>query len=239
VLEVKGLFAGYGPQTVLHDINIACDTGHVVCIVGPNGAGKSTLMRAITGVIKPSKGAVTWNGRDITSASPHRIVARGIGYVQEGRHVFAPLTVMENLKAGGLLTKRKSRKLYDEQLETVQKLFPELSDRMGQPAGTLSGGQQQMVALGRALMGRPELLLLDEPSLGLAPIVIDRIYENIRGFRDAGMGLIIVEPSPERVISIAESISVLAGGQIRKVGKPEEFAVSGDDLMNVYFGAST
>jgi branched-chain amino acid transport system ATP-binding protein len=236
MLEVKGLFSGYGPQTVLHDINVSCDRGQVVCIVGPNGAGKSTLMRSITGVVKPSKGTVTWNGRDITAAPPHRIIAKGIGYVQEGRHVFAPLTVMDNLKMGGVLTRRKSRRAFNEQLASVQNLFPELSDRMGQLAGTLSGGQQQMVALGRALMGKPELLLLDEPSLGLAPIVIDRIYENIRQFRDAGMGLIIVEPSPDRVIGIAESISVLAGGQIKKVGTAEDFAVSGDDLMNVYFG---
>ena len=236
MLEVKGLYAGYGPQTVLHDINISCDLGTVACIVGPNGAGKSTFMRSITGVVKPSKGKVTWKGRDITGSSPHRIVAGGIGYVQEGRHVFAPLTVMDNLKMGGLLTKRRSRKVYAKQLESVQELFPELSDRMGQLAGTLSGGQQQMVALGRALMGNPELLLLDEPSLGLAPIVIDRIYENIRTFRDAGMGLIIVEPSPDRVLDIAETISVIAGGQIRKVGTPEDFDVSGDDLMSVYFG---
>lgn len=238
MLEVTGLFAGYGPQTVLHDVSVSCDRGRVACIVGPNGAGKSTLMRSITGVVKPSKGSVKWNGRDITSKPPHKVSAAGIGYVQEGRHVFAPLTVLDNLRMGGVRLKRRSRKAYNEQFENVQRMFPELSERMGQVAGTLSGGQQQMLALGRALMAGPELLLLDEPSLGLAPIVIDRIYDNIRQFRDEGMGLIIVEPSPDRVMDIAETISVLANGEIKKVGKPTEFAVSGEALMNVYFGGS-
>lgn len=236
MLEVKNLNSGYGAIRVLVGVGMQCDIGQCVSIVGANGAGKSTLLKTIAGVLKPTSGSIAWKGSKISGSSPQKVAAAGLSLVPEGRGMLEPLTVMENLEVGGHLAKKRSKAEYTANLETVFELFPALKDRRGQVSRSLSGGEQQMLSIGRALMRSPEMLMLDEPSLGLAPVIADRIYEAIRELRDRGMGVVLVEPSPERTIAIASRVMVLAQGRVVRDMSVEEFQQSQEELFSIYFG---
>jgi branched-chain amino acid transport system ATP-binding protein len=236
MLELNDVHSGYGQQLVLREVSVRCDPGEAIAIIGPNGAGKSTLLKTIIGVVKPARGEVTWQGRGIGGQSPHRIVGRGISMVQEGRALFWNLSVQENLRLGGHLTYRRDRARYARRLEEMFELFPALAERRDQRAGTLSGGEQQMLAIGRVLIREPELLMLDEPSLGLAPIVIERIYELIGRLKASGMALIIVEPQPQHVLDVVDRVVVLDRGRIVEDATRSDFAAQAEDLINTYLG---
>jgi ABC-type branched-subunit amino acid transport system ATPase component len=212
-LVVRGLSAGYGPMRVLENVALEAQGGELTVIVGPNGAGKSTLLRALSGLI-PRQGEVLFDGAPLpTRASA--IVARGLAQVPEGRQLFAQMTVLENLELGAYLVSRGER---GARLARVLELFPRLAERRRQLAGTMSGGEQQMLAVGRALMGRPKLLMLDEPSLGLAPKMVDELLAIVRRIRDEGVTVLLVEQNVAKALAIAESAYVLERGAVAMKG---------------------
>ncbi len=212
VLKVSGLRAGYGGLEVLHEISFFVCAGEVVALLGANGAGKTTALRAISGLVAARSGSVEFGGRRLTGLSPHRIARAGIGHVAEGRELFAGLTVRENLEMGGYHLSAADRKLARDR---VLRLFPILGERMEAAAGSLSGGQQQMVAIGRALMGRPTLLMLDEPSLGLDPLTTGRVFAALNTLREEGLGILLVEQNAVRTLRMADRAYVLENGQIQ------------------------
>lgn len=222
MLKLNHIIAGYGKAEVLHDINLEVKEGEVVALVGPNGAGKTTTIRCITGELSVTKGTILYKGKDITSLPPYKIVPLGIGCSPEGRNIFGNLSVYENLKMGGYLLKEKA--LYQEQLEWVYQLFPKLWDRRDQLAESLSGGEQQMLAIGRAVMTRPQLLLLDEPSLGLAPVVVDQIYEKIEEIGQQGSSILLVEQNVRLALEISSRAYVMESGQIHLSGDSASLA---------------
>jgi branched-chain amino acid transport system ATP-binding protein len=236
MLEVRDLTSGYGAVRVLAGVRLDCRVGQCVSVVGANGAGKSTLLKTIAGILKPTSGTITWKGARIGGLPPQKVAAAGLSLVPEGRGMLEPLTVLENLEVGGHLARKRSKAEYAGNLQKVFDLFPVLSDRKAQVSRSLSGGEQQMLAIGRALMRSPEMLMLDEPSLGLAPAVADRIYDAIRELRDRGMGVVLVEPSPERVVAIASRVMVLAQGRVVRDMSIEEFQQSHDEFFSMYFG---
>jgi branched-chain amino acid transport system ATP-binding protein len=236
MLELNDVHSGYGQQLVLREVSVRCAPGEAIAIIGPNGAGKSTLLKTICGVVRPARGSVTWQGRGIGGQSPHRVVARGISLVQEGRALFWNLTVEENLRLGGDLVYRRDRSRYAKRLHEMYELFPTLRERRTQRAGTLSGGEQQMLAIARVLIREPELLMLDEPSLGLAPIVIERIYQVIASLKQSGMSLIIVEPQPQHVLDVVDRVVVLDRGRVVEDATRSDFAAQAEDLINTYLG---
>src|SRR5476651_1687596 len=192
MLEIKNLFGGYGAIPALHGISLSVRAGSIVTLIGSNGAGKTTTLKTISGLLKPKSGEIFYDGKNIAGLPPHQIVARGLSHVPEGRMIFANLTVLENLQLGAYL--QKDKKIIRRELEHVFSLFPRLSERQKQIAGTLSGGEQQMLAIGRALMSKPKLLLLDEPSLGLAPLLVKTIFEKIVEInREQGITILLVE----------------------------------------------
>ena len=213
LLELAETHVHYGGIHALKGISIGVDRGQIVTLVGANGAGKSTALRAISGLLKPSKGAIRFDGRSIVGTAPHEIVRLGISHVPEGRIVFANLSVEDNLELGAYL--RKDRKAIAEDRRKVYALFPRLEERRRQSSGTLSGGEQQMLAIGRALMARPALLLMDEPSLGLAPILVREIFSVIREIRERGTTIVLVEQNARMALAVADYGYVLETGQIR------------------------
>jgi len=212
MLELKGIHAGYGEFRVLHDVNMHVDKGEIVALIGPNGAGKTTTLRTVLGMTTLYEGKVLFKGEDVTKVPTHRRVERGIAMVPEGRGIFTPLTVYENLLAGAY-TKRAEEKLQDS-LEFVFTLFPRLKERKNQIAGTLSGGEAQMLAIARALMSRPELLLLDEPSLGLAPKIVLEVFDVIKKLREEGVTILIVEQHVKNSLETADRAYVMETGRI-------------------------
>ena len=229
MLTLSGVHAGYGRASVLHGVSLEVGKGEVVSLLGANGAGKSTTLKTISGVVRAGRGEVRFGGQDITSAAPGAIVKLGVVHCPEGRQVFPDLTVRENLQMGAYA--RGSRKRVDKVLET----FPALRDRVHQPAGTLSGGEQQMLAIGRALMAEPRLLLLDEPSLGLAPLIVEWIFQIIAGFRDEGVSVLLVEQNAALALGVADRAYVLSHGEVRHSGSAE--AVKGSEaLRKAYLG---
>ncbi len=212
MLELKGIHAGYGEFRVLHDVNMHVDKGEIVALIGPNGAGKTTTLRTVLGMTTMYEGKVFFKGEDITKVPTHKRVERGIAMVPEGRGIFTPLTVYENLLAGAY-TKRAEEKLQDS-LEFVFTLFPRLKERKNQIAGTLSGGEAQMLAIARALMSRPELLLLDEPSLGLAPKIVLEVFDVVRKLREEGVTILIVEQHVKNSLETADRAYVMETGRI-------------------------
>ena len=184
MLELRGVNAGYGTFQALFDVNLDVKAGEAVGVIGPNGAGKTTLMRVISGLIRPSRGSIAMEGVDVLATPPHKIVSLGIAHVPENRRLFPQLSVDDNLKMGAFM--KEARAKYAERLEVVFDLFPRLKERRHQMAGTMSGGEQQMCAIGRALMSNPKLLLLDEPSAGLAPVVVQQVFELVKRIRAAG-----------------------------------------------------
>ena len=213
LLELEDLHVHYGAIHALKGVSITAEEGGIVTLVGANGAGKSTTLRAVSGLIKPSGGSIRFRGRSLVGVKPHEIVRAGVSHVPEGRIVFANLTVLDNLEMGAYL--RKDRAGVSEDLKKVFRLFPRLDERRRQAAGTLSGGEQQMLAIGRALMAKPTLLLMDEPSLGLAPILVREIFAVIREIRSHGTTIVLVEQNARLALATADRGYVLETGSVR------------------------
>lgn len=219
MLEVEGLCAGYGSIQVLHNVVIQIQSGEIVTVLGANGAGKSTLLKTISGVLLPMRGRVLLDGQDISGQPPNQVVRLGMCHVPEGKQMFQSLTVVENLRLGAYCHRSgQDRQRTEEDLEKVFALFPHLAERKSQKAGTLSGGEQQMLAIGRGLMGRPKLLLLDEPSLGLAPLLIEAIFRAIQDLRQRGITILLVEQNVRVALEIADRGYVLQNGHIALEG---------------------
>ena len=218
MLEVRKLQVSYGAAPALWDVSIDVQRGELVCVVGPNGAGKSTLINVIAGLHRARGGRLAFDGKDITQLAPHLFCGTGIAIVPEGRRLFTGMTVQDNLELGSYLPQAKQHRAAS--LEQVLALFPALKAKLQSPAGSLSGGQQQMVAIGRALMSRPRLLLLDEPSLGLAPAVVDQMFEIIRTINAEGVAILLVEQNVVRALEIAARAYVLEEGRVVADGPP-------------------
>lgn len=216
-LRIEGLAAGYGKVQVLWDVSLHAAPGEFVAVIGANGAGKTTTLRAVSGVVKPSAGRITLGGVDITRAEPSRVVALGLGHVPEGRELFPHMTVRENLDLGAAMS-AAARARAAETLGEVYALFPRLQERAGQLAGTLSGGEQQMVAVGRALMARPSVLVVDEPSLGLSPLMTQTVFEALKAVNAQGVTVVLVEQNVNLSLKLAHRAYVLENGQVVKEG---------------------
>ena len=222
LLEVQTVEAGYGPIRALDGVSLEVGPGELVAIIGANGAGKTTLLMAISGVVPLRGGRVVFAGRSLGGLPPHEIVRLGIGHAPEGRRIFPRLSVRENLELGGFA--RSDRAEVRRDIDEVCGLFPVLGDRLGQLGGTLSGGEQQMLALGRALVGRPRLLLLDEPSLGLAPLVVAKIFEVIAGLAARGIAVVLVEQNARAALKLASRGYVLENGRVTLSGSGRDLA---------------
>ena len=217
MLEIKNLEVYYGTIHALHGVALTVPAGSIVTLIGANGAGKSTTLRAVSGLLKPRGGEIIYEGKSIAGLPPHEIVARGLAHVPEGRMIFANLTVLENLQMGAYLVRDK--KIVQRELEFVFATFPRLQERAAQIAGTLSGGEQQMLAIGRALMSQPKFLMLDEPSLGLAPLLVKTIFEKIVEInRERGLTILLVEQNANRALEVSRFGYVLETGKITLSG---------------------
>jgi branched-chain amino acid transport system ATP-binding protein len=233
LLEVRDLHVYYGHIHALKGISIAVEAGEIVTLIGANGAGKSTTLNTISGLLRPRQGRVLLDGADLGAYPPHEIVGRGVVQVPEGRRIFGRLTVRENLEMGAF--RRTDRAGIEEDLERVFALFPRLRERMQQVAGTLSGGEQQMLAIGRGLMTRPTLLLLDEPSMGLAPVLVEQIFETVRQINAAGTTILLVEQNAYMALEIAHRGYVLQTGEIALTGTARELQAN-EEVRRAYLG---
>ena len=233
MLELQSVDAGYGSFQALFGVSLDVKAGEAVGVIGPNGAGKTTLMRLISGLIRPSKGSIAMEGVDVVAMPAHRLVGLGIAHVPENRRLFPRLSVEDNLKMGAFI--REARPKFAERLEVVFALFPRLKERRNQLAGTLSGGEQQMCAIGRALMSDPKLLLLDEPSAGLAPVVVQQVFELVRRIRSGGLTVLIVEQNVQQVLRVVDRAYLLEAGTIRAAGTSAEMMES-DTIKQAYLG---
>jgi branched-chain amino acid transport system ATP-binding protein len=231
LLELEGVNTYYGQMHILQDANLRVGAGELVCLLGGNASGKSTTLKTILGIVRPRTGSVSFLGEDVTSRSTSYRIGKGMAIVPENRRLFGPMTVLENLQMGAYLHGGGD----SEDYERVYSIFPLLRERRSQLAGTLSGGEQQMVAMGRALMARPKLLLMDEPSMGLAPILVERNFEIIKQVHDAGVAMHVVEQNANVSLSIADRGYVLSTGRIVLEGKASEL-VQDDELRKAYLG---
>jgi branched-chain amino acid transport system ATP-binding protein len=233
MLEIKNLRVAYGSLLALQGVDLVVGRGEMVALVGPNGAGKSTLLKTIAGLLTPSAGEIRWQNETIRALAPQQTVERGIALVPEGRRLFGAMTVRENLELGAFPARAQKQKRF--QMKRVFALFPRLFERQRQPAGLLSGGEQQMLALGRALMGLPRLLLLDEPSLGLAPKVVESIFAVLEELHRGGMSLLIVEQNVHTVLELARRAYILEGGRIVGAGDGKKL-LADDRIRTAYLG---
>ena len=233
MLTLKSVRAGYGTFQVLFDVSLEVRLGEAVGVIGPNGAGKTTLMRVVSGLLRPTDGSILMEGVDLLATPPHRIVELGIAHVPESRRLFARMTVEDNLKMGGFM--RAARPKFRQRLDVVYELFPRLRERRQQLAGSMSGGEQQMCAIGRALMSEPKLLLLDEPSAGLAPVVVEQVFELVKRLRAGGLTVLIVEQTVQQVLRVVDRAYVLKAGHIRAAGGAAELLAS-DTIREAYLG---
>ena len=233
ILEVKDLEAGYNGMSVLHGISFGVNKGEILAILGSNGVGKSTTLRAITGVIKPMAGKVLYKGQDITGMPSHKLVSMGISMVPEGRMLFSGMTVEDNLIMGAYLEKDKAK--IQERLKKVYKMFPRVEERKKQISGTLSGGEQQMVAIARGLMSDPELLILDEPSLGLMPKLVQEIFEFVKEIAASGITVIIVEQNANDTLAMCDYAFVVQNGEVVIEGKGDDL-LSNEEVQKAYLG---
>ena len=233
MLEVKDLQVFYGMIQAIKGISFEVNEGETVALIGANGAGKTTTLHTITGLLSPKKGSVVFEGKEITKVPAHKIVSLGMAHVPEGRRVFAQLSVYQNLKMGAYTRKDKAE--IDEMLETVYKRFPRLKERQNQMAGTLSGGEQQMLAMGRALMSKPKIVLLDEPSMGLSPILVNEIFDIIQSLNKAGTTVLLVEQNAKKVLSIADRAYVLETGRIVQSGDAQVL-LNDESIKKAYLG---
>ena len=233
LLELGSVTAGYGQFTALWDVTLRVDAGEAVAVVGPNGSGKTTLLRVISGLIAPRTGQLVFDGAALAGKPAHEIVAHGIAHVPEGRRIFPVLTVADNLKMGAFLPAARHR--FAESLARVFALFPVLAERQKQRAGSLSGGEQQMLAIGRALMSRPKLILLDEPSMGLAPVLVLRLFDLIRRVREEGYTILVVEQNVRQVLKLVDRAYLLEVGRIKMEGRAAELSEQ-DFVRKAYVG---
>jgi branched-chain amino acid transport system ATP-binding protein len=233
MLDVHDLQVAYGQAQALWGVSLALRERELLCVVGPNGAGKTTLIHTLAGVLRARAGRIVFEGRDITALPPHRFIEAGIAVVPEGRRLFGSMSVLENLEIGSLLGAAKARR--SESIATVLALFPALEPKLAQAAGELSGGQQQMVAIGRALMARPRLLLLDEPSLGLSPLIVHEMFNAIRRVNEAGTAVLLVEQNVATALRVAHRAYVLEEGRMVAEGTPDEL-MSRDEIRRAYLG---
>jgi len=233
LLSLASISAGYGSFRALFDVSLDVSAGEAVGVIGPNGAGKTTLMRVISGLLPPLGGKMSLEGRAVGGIPAHRMVAHGIAHVPENRRLFPRLTVEDNLRIGAFIP--SARKHFADQIAHVYALFPRLRDRRTQLAGTLSGGEQQMVAIGRALMSRPKLLLMDEPSAGLAPLVVAQVFDLVRRIRAEGLTVLIVEQNVQQVLEVVDRAYLLETGSIRLAGAAAELK-GNDFIRKAYMG---
>ena len=233
MLELHGITAGYGHFTALWDVSLRVAEGEAVAVVGPNGAGKTTLLRVISGLIAPRAGRITFEGAEVAGHPAYDIVAHGVAHVPEGRRLFPGLTVADNLKMGAFLPSARGH--YRESLERVYTLFPVLAERQDQRAGSMSGGEQQMLALGRAIMSRPKIILLDEPSMGLAPVMVLRLFDLIRRVRQEGYTILVVEQNVRQVLKMVDRAYLLEVGRIKMEGRAAALAEQ-DFVRKAYLG---
>ena len=233
MLEIKDLEVHYGVIKAIKGVSFNVEEGEVIALIGANGAGKTTILHTITGLLKPSAGSVLFNGNDITKTPAHNIVRMGMAHVPEGRRVFANLSVLQNLKLGAYT--RKDNAEIDKNLEMVFGRFPRLKERQNQISGTLSGGEQQMLAMGRALMSNPRIILMDEPSMGLSPIFVNEIFDIIKAVKADGTTVLLVEQNAKKALSIADRGYVLETGNIVLSG-PASDLLNNDDIKKAYLG---
>jgi branched-chain amino acid transport system ATP-binding protein len=233
VLELSAVRAGYGSFQALFDVSLEVRRGEAVAVIGPNGAGKTTLMRVISGLIRPSAGAIVMDGVDLVATAAHRIVDIGIAHVPESRRLFPRMTVEDNLRMGGFTP--AARPKFRQRLDVVYGLFPRLAERRRQLAGSMSGGEQQMCAIGRALMSDPRLLLLDEPSAGLAPVVVQQVFDLVKRIRAGGLTVLIVEQNVRQVLRVVDRAYLLKAGSIRAAGTAAELLAT-DSIREAYLG---
>lgn len=233
MLEVKDLEVYYGMIQAIKGISFEVNKGEVIALIGANGAGKTTTQHTITGLLSPKKGSVMFEGKDITKIPAHKIVSMGMAHVPEGRRVFADLSVYENLKLGAYT--RKDKENLNKDLESIYERFPRLAERKNQSAGTLSGGEQQMLAMGRALMSKPSIILMDEPSMGLSPILVNEIFDIIESISKSGTTVLLVEQNAKKALSIADRAYVLETGKIVTSGKASEL-LENDSIKKAYLG---
>ena len=235
MLTVEGLVTAYGKIEALHSLSFEVQEGEIVTLIGANGAGKSTTLRTISGLQQPKAGRITFLGQPIQGAPPHVVTAKGIIHVPEGRRIFPQLTVRENLELGAFL--RKDRSAIGAAIDRVFDLFPRLKERAGQKGGTLSGGEQQMLAIGRGLMSQPKLLMLDEPSMGLAPVIVETIFETILRLNGEGITILLVEQNANLALAMADRGYVLETGRILFAGSGPELLAS-PQVRQAYLGES-
>jgi branched-chain amino acid transport system ATP-binding protein len=233
MLELAAVDAGYDGFQALFGVTLDVQPGEAVAVIGPNGAGKTTLMRVISGLIRPTGGTIRLEGTDLATVPAHRIVERGIAHVPENRRLFPKMTVEDNLRMGAYMPQARAH--FRERLATVYELFPRLEERHRQMAGTLSGGEQQMCAIGRALMSEPRLLLLDEPSAGLAPVVVQQVFALVERIRASGLTVLIVEQNVRQVLRVVDRAYLLEAGTIRSSGAAAELLQSGT-IREAYLG---
>jgi len=232
LLQLEGINTYYGQIHILQDSNMVIREGELVCLLGGNASGKSTTLKTILGIVRPRTGTVSLNGEDVTRVPTAHRIKRGMAIVPENRRLFGPMTVRENLEMGAYLRPKADLR---EEFDRVYELFPLLYERRSQLAGTLSGGEQQMVAMGRALMSKPKLLLMDEPSMGLAPVLVERSFEIIKQVNDAGVAMLVVEQNANVSLSIADRGYVLSTGRIVLEGRAEDL-LENEDLRKAYLG---
>ena len=233
MLELQAVNAYYGSFQALFDIDLSVEQGEAVAVIGPNGAGKTTLLRVISGLIPAGAGTLTMEGKNLKTVSPHSIIELGIAHVPENRRLFPRMTLEDNLKMGGFIP--AARKQFRERLEFVYELFPILAERCAQLAGTLSGGEQQMCAIARALISNPKLLLMDEPSAGLAPVIVQRIFELVQEIRERGFTVLIVEQNIQQVLQVVDRAYLLEVGSI-KAGGPSAELLDSEEIRKAYIG---
>jgi branched-chain amino acid transport system ATP-binding protein len=236
VLELKGIAGGWGAAEIIAGVDLAIGAGEAVALLGPNGAGKSSLMAAITATLPVRRGGIRFDGRDVSRAASHRLVAAGIALVPEGRQIFAPFTVRDNLRLGAIA--RSGRGNFAERLATVFGLFPRLAERERQRAGTMSGGEQQMLAIGRALMSAPKLLLLDEPFLGLAPLIVEEIIAALRRLQRDGLTMLLVEQKLDIALACTSRAYIMLKGRI-VLAEASDALTRRADLPDLYFALSS
>ena len=233
MLELEGIDAGYAGFQALFGVSMRVDAGEAVGVIGANGAGKTTLLRVISGLLAPTAGAMTMEGVDLITTPPHKIIETGIAHVPESRRLFPRLSVEDNLRMGAFIPAARAK--FPERLDYVYTLFPRLKERRLQLAGTMSGGEQQMCAIARALMSEPKLILLDEPSMGLAPVIVAQVFDLVRRIRGEGYTVLIVEQNVRQVLKVVDRAYLLEVGRMKASGRADELAAS-DDIRKAYMG---
>lgn len=233
MLEIKDLHVSYGMIQAIKGVSFEVNEGEVISLIGANGAGKTTILHTITGLLKPKSGSVIFEGRELTTTPVHNIVRYGMAHVPEGRRVFAELTVYENLKMGAYT--RKDKNEIEESLEMIYQRFPRLEERKKQFAGTLSGGEQQMLAMGRALMSKPKIILMDEPSMGLSPLFVSEVFDIIQKISSSGTTVLLVEQNAKKALSISDRAYVLETGKVALTGKASDL-IHDENIKKAYLG---